>query len=62
LAVAPGGVEPVIFRADVGQHGSDRPRLCWDRFEVYADHLDWHEVARFVQRGCPSRLAVRIAR
>jgi hypothetical protein len=28
----------------------------------YADHLDWHEVARLVQRGCPSRLAVRIAR
>src|SRR5271166_2634313 len=21
--------------------------------EVYADHLDWHQVARLVQRGCP---------
>ena len=24
--------------------------------EVYADHLDWHQVARLVQRGCPPRL------
>ncbi len=26
------------------------------------DHLDWHQVARLVQRGCPPRLALRIAR
>ncbi len=30
--------------------------------EVYADRLDWHEVARLVQRGCPPQLALRIAR
>jgi hypothetical protein len=29
--------------------------------EVYADHLDWHQVARLVQRGCPAWLAIRIA-
>jgi hypothetical protein len=29
--------------------------------EVYADHLDWHQVARLVKRGCPARLALRIA-
>lgn len=29
--------------------------------EVYADHLDWHQVARLVQSGCPARLAIRIA-
>jgi hypothetical protein len=29
--------------------------------EVYADHLDWHQVARLVQRGCSARLAIRIA-
>ena len=29
--------------------------------EVYADHLDWHQVARLVQRGCPPQLALRIA-
>ena len=28
--------------------------------EVYADHLDWHEVARLVHRGCPTPLALRI--
>ena len=28
--------------------------------EVYADRLDWHHVARLVQRGCPPRLALRI--
>ncbi len=29
--------------------------------ELYADHLDWHQVARLVQRGCPALLALRIA-
>ncbi|SRR6266568_123796 len=28
--------------------------------EVYADHLDWHQVARLVQHGCPPGLALRI--
>ena len=30
--------------------------------EVYADRLDWHQVARLVQRGCPPQLALRIVR
>ncbi len=30
--------------------------------EVYADHLDWHQVAKLVQHGCPLRLALRIVR
>ena len=30
--------------------------------EVYATHLDWHQIAQLVQRGCPVRLALRIAR
>jgi hypothetical protein len=29
--------------------------------EAYADRLDWHQVARLVQGGCPPRLALRIA-
>jgi hypothetical protein len=29
--------------------------------EVEADRLDWHQVARLVQHGCPPRLAMRIA-
>jgi len=28
--------------------------------EVHADHLDWHQIARLVHRGCPPRLALRI--
>ncbi len=28
--------------------------------EVYADRIDWHQIARLVCRGCPPRLALRI--
>jgi len=28
--------------------------------EAYGDRLDWHQVARLVQRGCPPELALRI--
>ena len=28
--------------------------------EVYAERVDWHQIARLVQRGCPPRLALRI--
>lgn len=34
------------------------PRLL---AEVYADHVDWHQIAGLVQRGCPALLAIRIA-
>jgi hypothetical protein len=30
--------------------------------EVYADRIDWHQVARLVRRGCPPQLALRIVR
>ncbi len=30
--------------------------------EAYADHLDWHQIAELLQRGCRPRLALRIAR
>ena len=29
--------------------------------EVYADRIDWHQIARLVRCGCPPRLALRIA-
>jgi hypothetical protein len=29
--------------------------------EIYADRIDWHQIARLVHRGCPPRLALRIA-
>jgi hypothetical protein len=28
--------------------------------ELYADQLDWHQVARLVWHGCPPWLALRI--
>ncbi|HEX6448702.1 MAG TPA: hypothetical protein VF060_04485 [Trebonia sp.] len=28
--------------------------------EHHADHLDWHEIASLVRRGCPPLLALRI--
>jgi hypothetical protein len=28
--------------------------------EAAADHVDWHQVAKLVQRGCPPQLALRI--
>jgi hypothetical protein len=28
--------------------------------EIYADRIDWHQVARLVRRGCPPQLALRI--
>jgi hypothetical protein len=28
--------------------------------EIHADHLDWHQIARLVQRGYPPHLARRI--
>jgi len=30
--------------------------------DIYADHVDWHQIARLVQRGCSPRLALRILR
>lgn len=30
--------------------------------EIYADRIDWHQIARLVQRGCPPGLALRIVR
>ncbi len=30
--------------------------------EAAAHHVDWHQVARLVRRGCPPRLALRIVR
>lgn len=28
--------------------------------EIYADCIDWHQIARLVRRGCPPHLALRI--
>ena len=34
----------------------------WLLAQDIADHVDWHQVARLVQRGCPPRLALDIVR
>jgi hypothetical protein len=28
--------------------------------EVYADRIDWHQIARLIRGDCPARLALRI--
>jgi hypothetical protein len=38
-----------------------RPGIPRALAEVDADRLDWHQVARLVQHGCPPPLALRIA-
>jgi hypothetical protein len=30
--------------------------------EIYADRIDWHQIARLLRHGCPPRLALRIVR
>jgi hypothetical protein len=30
--------------------------------EAAADHVDWHQIASLVRRGCPPPLALRIVR
>ena len=28
--------------------------------EAVADHVDWHQIAALIRRGCPPRLALQI--
>jgi hypothetical protein len=52
--------EPPVHNWRVSQ--LKRPGIPGLLAEVYADRIDWHQVARLVQRGCPPRLALRIVR
>jgi hypothetical protein len=36
--------------------------IPWSLAQAVADHVDWHQVAELVRRGCPPRLALRIVR
>jgi hypothetical protein len=36
--------------------------IPWPLAEADADHVDWHQIARLIQRGCSPRLALRIVR
>jgi hypothetical protein len=68
--------EPIMDSATTGRGAVDEEELLVHNWrvarltrlgvpgslaEAYAGRLDWHEVARLVQRGCPPRLALRIA-
>ena len=35
--------------------------IPWSLAQAVADQVDWHQVARLVQHGCPPRLALSIA-
>ena len=37
-----------------------RLRVPWPLAETVAAHVDWHQIATLVRRGCPPRLALRI--
>ena len=36
--------------------------IPWLLAQTVADHVDWHQVAKLVRRGCPPQLALRIVR
>jgi len=36
--------------------------IPWPLAQATAGHVDWHQVATLVRRGCPPRLELRIAR
>ena len=36
--------------------------IPWSLAQAVAGHVDWHQVAALVRRGCPPRLALRIVR
>lgn len=49
----------------IGCAGSGKSNLAWLGFpgtlaEAVADHVDWHEIAALVHRGCRPRLALNI--
>jgi hypothetical protein len=39
-----------------------RLEIPWSLAQAVADHVDWHQVAKLVRRGCPPRLALQIVR
>jgi hypothetical protein len=36
--------------------------IPWSLVQAAVGHVDWHQVAKLVRRGCPPRLALRIVR
>jgi hypothetical protein len=36
--------------------------IPWSLAQAAAGHVDWHQLAELVRRGCPPRLALQIVR
>jgi len=45
-----------------GAWPGSRLGIPWPVAEAAAGHVDWHQMAVLVQRGCPPGLALRILR
>ncbi len=61
LAAAPGGDEDEMVRA-WREEQLRRLGLLPVLARIFADHVDWHEIASLVRRGCPPALALDIVR
>jgi hypothetical protein len=52
--------EPIVLAWQAGQ--LRRLGLSWRLAYTFAPLVDWHEVAKLVERGCPPQLALEIVR
>jgi hypothetical protein len=65
LTVPPGRLEAIEKQDPVHEWRViqlARLGIPWPVAEAEAGHVDWHQMADLVQRGCPPRLALRILR
>ena len=63
LTLPPAGHETIGKRDPVHEWRVDRLTrlgIPWPMAEAAAGHVDWHQMAALVQRGCPPWLALRI--
>lgn len=60
-AAAPSGDEDQMVRA-WREEQLRRLGLLPVLARTFADHVDWHDIASLVQRGCPPMLALEIVR
>ena len=61
LAAAPSGDEDQMVRA-WREEQLRRLGLLPVLARIFADHVDWHDIASLVRRGCPPMLALEIVR
>jgi hypothetical protein len=65
ITLPPGRHETIVKQDPVHQWRVARLACLgvpWPVAEAAAGHVDWHQLAALVQRGCPPRLALRILR